>query len=191
MYWGLTIENPPVAGGSGEHPPGPQPSEEAWDRSECRFETSSLETLRLVPVSPRLGTARSHLCPGSVTAPFEMRLVNVAKRPQPSHSRDICPPEVYAVPLPLPPLLPLAPPPASACSTPGRPLLFWALPEGCPPRSPRRARRLQARARGLPGRDGYPNGEAASVLAAPRLRGRGREERTHDTYSQRKSNGTG
>ena len=32
-----------MAGGSGEHPPGPQPSEEAWDRTECRCETISLE----------------------------------------------------------------------------------------------------------------------------------------------------
>ena len=143
----LTTENPPMAGALRDVPPGPQPSEEAWDRSDCRFETSSLEPLRLVSVSPRLATAPSQICPGSVTPPFEGRLVNVAKRRQLSHSRDICPLECYGLPLSLPPLLPLVRPPASACSTPGRPLLFRGLPEGRLPRSPRRARRLQRGAR--------------------------------------------
>ncbi len=40
---GESIENPLVAGGRGDVPPGPLPSEEAWDQIECRFETSSLE----------------------------------------------------------------------------------------------------------------------------------------------------
>ena len=130
---------------------GARPSGEGWDRSECRFETSSLEPLRLVSVSPWLATALSQICPGSVTAPFEGRLVNVAKCRQLSHSRDICPLECYGLPLSLPPLLPLAPLPAHACSTPGRSLLFQALPEGRLPRSPQRARRLQAGARWVPG----------------------------------------
>ena len=126
-----------------------------------------MEPLRLVSVSPWLATALSQICPGSVTAPFEGRLVNVAKRRQLSHSRDICPLECYGLPLSLPPLLPLAPLPASACSTPGRPLLFRALPEGRPPRRTRTARRLQRGERWASGRDGYPDGEAAPVESPP------------------------
>ena len=63
----------------------------------------SLEPLRLVSVSLWLATALSQICPGSVTAPFENRLVNVAKCRQLSHSRDICPLECYGLPLSLSP----------------------------------------------------------------------------------------
>ena len=143
---GFSVDSPRGRGAEGTTQ-GARPSEEGWDRSECRFDTSSLESLRLVSVSPRLATAPSQICPGSVTPPFESRLVNVAKCRQLSHSRDICPLECYGLPLSLPPLLPSAPLPAHASSTPGRPLLFRALPEGRPPRRTRTARRLQAGAR--------------------------------------------
>ena len=35
-HWGLTTENPPVAGALREPPQGARPSEEGWDRSQCR-----------------------------------------------------------------------------------------------------------------------------------------------------------
>ena len=163
--WANHRESPCGRGAEGTTQ-GARPSEEAWDRSECRFDTSSLEPLRLVSVSPRLATALSQICPGSVTAPFGVPLVNVAKRRQLSHSRDICPLECYGLPLSLPPLLPLAPP--------GFRLLHAWTPSPVPwaaggrlPRRTRSARRLQAGARWVPGRDGYPDGEAAPVLASP------------------------
>ena len=72
--------------------------------------------------------------------------------------------------------------PASACSTPGRPLLFQALPEARPPRRTRSARRLQAGARGLPGRTAIrtvkrphwsrrPAGAGANAVVRHRLLG--------------------
>ncbi len=161
------MESPPVAGALREHPKGQDPPRKAGTGANAVVRHRLLEPLRLVSVSLRLATAPSQICPGSVTPPFEGRLVNVAKCRQLSRSRDICPLECYGLPLSLPPLLPLAPLPASACSTPGRPLLFRALPEGRPPRRTRSARRLQAGSRWVPGRDGYPDGEAAPVLASP------------------------
>ena len=120
--WASHKESPCGRGAEGT-PQRARPSEEGWRRSECRFETSSLEPLRLVSVSPWLATALSQICPGSVTAPFGAPLVNVAKGRQLSHSRDICPLECYGLPLSL-------------------------------PRKPRKARRLQAGTRWVPGRDG-------------------------------------
>ena len=161
-HWGLTTEHPPVAGALREQPKGQDPPRKAGAGANAVVGHRLLgAAFRLPAVSLRLATAPSQICPGSVTAPFEGRLVNVAKCRQLSHSRDICPLECYGLPLSLPPLLPLAPLPAHACSTPGRPLLFRALPEGRPPRRTRTARRLQRGGGGLPGRDGYPDGEAA------------------------------
>ena len=167
MSTALTTEHPPVAGALREQPKGQDPPRKRGTGANAVVRHRLLEPLRLVSVSLSLATALSQICPGSVTPPFESRLVNVAKSRQLSHSRDICPLECYGLPLSLPPLLPLAPLPASACSTPGRPLLFRALPEGRPPRRTRTARRLQRGERWASGRDGYPDGEAASVLAAP------------------------
>ncbi len=124
--------------------------------------SKSLEPPRLAAVSPRLATALSQIYPGSVTAPFEGRLVNVAKRRQLSHSRDICPLECYGLPLSLPPLLPLARPPASACSTPGRPLLFRGLPEAAY-RAEREARDAYRQERG-----GFRGGTAIRTVKRPR-----------------------
>ncbi len=140
---GANHRESPCGRGAEGTPQGARPSEEGWDRSEYRFETSSLEPLRLVSVSPRLATALSQICPGSVTPPFGALLVNVAKRRQLSHSRDICPLECYGLPLSLPPLLPLAPP--------GFRLLHAWTPSPVPwaaggrlPRRTRSTRRLQA-----------------------------------------------
>ncbi len=99
MYWGLTTENPPVAGAWGTSP-GPQPSEEGWDRSDCRCEAGSLEPSRSITV--RYGsitdplqilysfiTARYallRLCTGSVPTPTEIRLIGVTRPRSPSRS---------------------------------------------------------------------------------------------------------
>ncbi len=158
---GFSVDSPCGRGAEGTTQ-GARPSEEGWDRSECRFDTSSLESLRLVSVSPRLATAPSQICPGSVTPPFESRLVNVAKCRQLSHSRDICPLECYGLPLSLPPLLPSAPLPAHASSTPGRPLLFRALPEAAY-RAGREARDAYRQERG-----GFRGGTAIRTVKRPR-----------------------
>ena len=85
---------------------GARPSEEDRGRSECRFDTSSLEPLRLVSVSLSL-----------VTAPFEGR--RQASRIVTNRLRvvTVVTSRCYGLPPARAPLLLLAPLPASACST--------------------------------------------------------------------------
>ncbi len=103
-HWGLTTEHPPVAGALREQPKGQDPPRKAGAGANAVVGHRLLgAAFRLPAVSLRLATAPSQICPGSVTAPFEGRLVNVAKRRQLSHSRDICPLECYGLPLSLSP----------------------------------------------------------------------------------------
>ena len=75
-----------MAGWPGEHPPGPQPSEEAWDRTECRCETISLEPSGSATHQRRLNDASAmaprRLNDASVPANPEIRLASVTTNNQ-------------------------------------------------------------------------------------------------------------
>ena len=67
MYWGLTTENPPVAGALREHPRGQDPPRKGWDWSQCHYKAQALWS-HPAPLRFRYGSLRSHY--GSFTVPL-------------------------------------------------------------------------------------------------------------------------
>ena len=167
----------PCGRGAEGTPQGARPSEEGWDRSQCRFDKAqALEPSRSITVPLRTQyrslsdplqlpysffTARYALlrpCTGSVPTPTKIRLISVTMPRSPSGILTLLALRCYGLPLPLSPPLPLVrlPPPARYADR--RHLLFRALPDGRPPRKAQRRN-------GPPGWTG-PGGGVARLASA-------------------------
>ena len=121
----------PCGRGAEGTPQGARPSEEGWDRSECRCKAQALwshpaerrirdGSSRLchgsVAALPRLCHGSSRLCHGSTPANSDIRLISVTKPRSPARNLTCSRLEVLWITACALSALPLAPPPHLPCS---------------------------------------------------------------------------